>query len=60
MSFQRNVREARHTAMDTLKKLGKILPQDEIKLLEDEFEKMIKKSEEGAKKVCDEKDKEIN
>lgn len=46
--------------MDTLKKLGKILPQDEIKLLEDEFEKMIKKAEDGAKKVCDEKDKEIN
>ena len=46
--------------MDTLKKLGKILPQDEVKLLEEEFEKMIKKAEDGAKKLCDEKEKEIN
>ena len=59
-SFKKDLRAARHTAMDTLKKLNKILPQDEVKLLEDEFEKMFKKAEEGAKKACDEKEKEIN
>jgi len=29
-------------------------------LLEDEFEKMIKKAEEAAKKICDAKEKEIS
>ena len=54
------MREARHTAMTTLKKLSKIIPQDDVKLLEDEFEKMFKKAEEGANKACAEKEKEIN
>ena len=59
-SFKKDVREARHNALQTLKKLGKILPQDQIKLLEDEFELLVKKAEEAAKKECDAKEKEIN
>ena len=59
-AFKRDVRDSRHEAMQTLKKLGKILPQDQVKLLEEEFETMMKKSEEGAKKVVDAKEKEIN
>lgn len=58
--YKRDAGDARREALLTLKKLSKILPQEQIKLLEEEFETMIKKAEEGAKKVCEAKEKEIN
>lgn len=59
-SFKRDVQGARKETLQTVKKLGKILPQDEVKLLEDEFELMMRKAEEGAKKMVEAKERELN
>ena len=42
--------------MSTLKKLSKILPEDEIKVLEDEFIDMLKRAELKAKKALEAKE----
>lgn len=60
MNFIKGVQKARHNALQTLKKLEKIMPKDNVKLLEDEFDSMFKKAEQGAKKECDAKEKDIN
>jgi len=59
-SFKQDSREARHGVMQKLKKLEKILPQDEVKILEDEFAKMLKTYEDKSKKIVEAKEKEIN
>ncbi len=44
---------------DTSKKLEKILPQDEVKILVKDFEKLCLAKEADAKKLLDAKEKEI-
>jgi ribosome recycling factor len=59
-SFKKQARDARQKIMQTLKKLEKIVPKDQIKLLEDELDTLLKKTEDDAKKLCEAKEKEIN
>lgn len=44
---------------ETTKKLGKILPQEEIKVLQKDLEKIVVGKEAEAKKLIDAKEKEI-
>jgi ribosome recycling factor len=57
--FKKNLRDARHKALEVVKKLGKILPQDEISQLEDEINDKVKKAEDQAKQTIDAKEKEV-
>ena len=43
--FAKDVRHARHNAMQVLKKLSKIMPDEEVKIVEDEYESLMKKAE---------------
>lgn len=49
----------RHKMKDTSKKLEKILPQEEVKILVKDFEKICLAKEVEAKKLMDAKEKEI-
>ena len=42
-----------------MKKLSKVLPEDEVKLMEKSIEEMLKKAETDAKATCDAKDAEL-
>jgi len=44
---------------ETAKKLEKILPQDEVKILAKDFDKISNTKEADAKKLIDAKEKEI-
>lgn len=57
--FKRQVKELRHAIQDVIKKLDKILPKDEINLLQKDMEKIVTVKEAEAKKVLDSKEKEI-
>lgn len=57
--FKRQVKEVRHAIQDVVKKLDKILPKDEINLLQKDMEKIVVAKEAEAKKVIDAKEKEI-
>lgn len=58
--YKRNIRDARHKNMEVLKKLSKIVDQDTIKQLENDFDAKIKKAEEVAKKTAEAKEKDLN
>jgi ribosome recycling factor len=49
----------RHGIQETTKKLDKIMPQDECKLLQKDLEKLVTGKEAEAKKIIDAKEKEI-
>ena len=49
----------RHSIQDVIKKLDKILPKDEINLLQKDMEKICIMKEAEAKKVIEAKEKEI-
>ena len=49
----------RHEIKQTLKKLEKILPQDEVKVIARDFDKLCAGKEADAKKLVDAKEKEI-
>lgn len=57
--FKIGVKDVRHEIQQTVKKLEKILPQDEIKVLQKDFEKIVTTKEAEAKKHLDAKEKEI-
>lgn len=57
--FKKEVKEVRHAIQDVVKKLDKILPKDEINLLQKDMEKIVTNKEAEAKKVLDAKEKEI-
>ena len=57
--FKKEVKEVRHAIQDVIKKLDKILPKDEINLLQKDMEKIVTNKEAEAKKVLDAKEKEI-
>ena len=57
--FKREVKDVRHEIQDVVKKLDKILPQDDCKLLLKDLEKQVVKGEVDAKKLLDAKEKEI-
>jgi len=58
-TFKKDLKEARHDVMMTQKKLEKILPQDQIKLLEKDINKLNADAEDKAKKLIASKEKEI-
>ena len=45
--------------MQTLKKLAKILPSEQLKLLEKDFEALLAKTEKNAQTIVQAKEKEI-
>lgn len=57
--FKNRVKDVRHEINATVKKLEKILPQEEIKILQKDFEKIVTGKEADAKKLVDAKEKEI-
>lgn len=57
--FKKEVKEVRHSIQDVIKKLDKILPKDEINLLQKDMEKICTMKEAEAKKVIEAKEKEI-
>lgn len=57
--FKRDIKEVRHEMNNVVKKLEKILPQDEIKILQKDLEKLVTNKEAQAKKLSDAKEKEI-
>jgi len=57
--FKREIKEVRHGMNDVVKKLDKILPQDDCKLLQKDLEKLAISREADAKKHIDAKEKEI-
>jgi ribosome recycling factor len=54
-TFKKDLKEARHEVMQT----EKILPQDQIKILEKDLNKLTTDAEESAKKVIANKEKEV-
>ena len=46
--------------MGVLKKLSKVIPEDDMKLMDGEISEMLKKAETAAKSTCDAKEKELN
>jgi ribosome recycling factor len=58
--FKKHVRDARHEALQVLKKLEKIMAKDDVKVLNEEFDKMLKKTEDLGRKMVEDKEKEIN
>jgi ribosome recycling factor len=58
-TYKKDVRDARHGIMEQLKKLKKIMPEDDVKLLETEVNEMIKKAEDQASKSCTAKEADI-
>ncbi len=57
--FKRDVKDVRHNMQDSVKKLDKILPQDDCKLLQKDMDKLVANREGEAKKLIDAKEKEI-
>ena len=57
--FKEQSQEVRHETKQTLKKLEKILPQDEVKVIAREFEKLCAAKEADAKKLIEAKEREI-
>ena len=53
-------REERHKVLGVTKKLSKVIPEDEMKIMDGEIGEMLKKSELAAKNLCDAKEKELN
>lgn len=57
--FKARSQEVRHEMKQTLKKLEKIMPQDEVKVITRDFDKISAAKEAEAKKLIDAKEKEI-
>lgn len=57
--FKREIKEVRHAMQDSVKKLDKILPQDDCKLLQKDLDKLVANREVEAKKLVDAKEKEV-
>ena len=45
--------------MQVLKKLSKIMPEQELKIVEEQYESMMKKAETEAKKIVDAKEADL-
>ena len=58
-TYKKQAREERHKVLTLMKKLSKVLPEDEVKLMEKSIEEMLKKAETDAKATCDAKDAEL-
>lgn len=54
-----SIKDVRYEMSETVKKLGKILPQEEIKVLQKDLDKIIVNKENDVKKHFDAKEKEI-
>ena len=57
--FKKQARDERHKVLSVVKKLSKVLPEDDVKMLESEVNDMLKKAEADAKTICDAKEKEL-
>ena len=47
-TFKKQAREERHKILSTMKKLSKVLPEDEVKRMDGEINDVLKKAEKGA------------
>ena len=45
--------------LTVIKKLSKVLPEDDVKMLESEVADLLKRAEAEAKTTCDAKEKEL-
>lgn len=57
--YKKNLVEVKRDLMHKIKKLEKILPQEQINLLEKDFNKHLTKVEDEIKKLIAEKEKEV-
>jgi ribosome recycling factor len=57
--FKHSVKDVRHEMSETVKKLSKILPQEDIKVFQKDLDKIIANKENEVKKYFDAKEKEI-
>ena len=57
--FKKNGREERHKVMGVMKKLSKVVPEDDMKMMDGEINEMLKEAEKDAKSACDAKEKEL-
>lgn len=57
--FKKGMKEVRHEMATIVKKLDKILPQEQIKILQKDLEKLCTNKEADAKKLADAKEKEV-
>ena len=57
--FKRNVKQVRHEMNNVVKKLDKIMPQEDLKLFQKDLEKLCVARETEAKKLLEAKEKEI-
>ena len=47
-AFKKQARDERHKILSTMKKLSKVLPEDDVKRMDGEINDMLKKAEKGA------------
>ena len=59
-TFKKQAREERHKVLQVIKKLSKIISEDDVKLIESEINDMLKKAESTAKAACDAKTQELS
>ena len=59
-AFKKQAREERHKVLTVLKKLSKVLPEDEAKMITTEVDELLKKAETASKTTCDAKETELN
>ena len=57
--FRKGVKDVRQEMNNVIKKLDKILPQEHLKILQKELEKLCTNHEAEAKKITEAKEKEI-
>ena len=57
--FKQEARTARHKIMEQVKKLKKVLPEDETKVLENEIADQMKKADDRANQTCSAKEADI-
>jgi len=57
--YRKQARDERHNVLTVMKKLSKVLPEDQVKLMDSEINDLLKDSEKVAKAACDAKDAEL-
>ena len=57
--FKKELRDARHKIMEQVKKLKKVLPEDEVKVIEAEIGDRMKKADDLGNQTCSAKEADI-
>ena len=58
--FKKDGRDERHKVLAVMKKLSKVVPEDQMKAMDGEINDLLKDAEQKAKEACDAKEKELN